>query len=163
VRWAALAVLSLAFSATAAARPVHSNRVIKPKIGQSATIRITECNYGLGCTFRVTLLRYVDPVPSSGYTGRPPRRTARYVLFAVRLKNLSKRRWQGTPMSYTQLQKRNGTLLQGQYYATYSLGTTLEAQQATTYLFMYEISKKATLKAFRYVGTYDAASWALPR
>jgi hypothetical protein len=164
MRWIVVVAAALALQGSALARPTSSEWEKKVRIGRSVTVR----DYTYRWTLRVTVSKYVDPARSN--VGVRPRRGTRFVAFLVRLKNVGKRRYQGTPVSSTELVNAHGDVLFAPLYAEPVVapswvghGWTIDPGETFQGYMSYVVPKAMKLREFRFVGTYDVATWILRR
>jgi hypothetical protein len=170
MRWAVLALVSLALAGAAAAQTASERSATKLRVGQAATFHGTQTVPR--ARLRFTLLAYVDPIRSRLYR---PRKGTRFVAFKLRIANLTKQRWQGTIASWATLVGSSGreydvtTPGRVQPWAVklpaFNEGTTIEGKQTRVGYLGWVLPKRVTLREFRYqleLGP-NVATWVLPR
>lgn len=167
VRWLAAFALFLTLAGATAAQPPGSARPAKLRLGQSIVMRGSD----VPVRMRFTLLDYRDEVRSPYYR---PRRGTKFVVFRLRIANLSRRRWQGTLASWAELVDTKGRTYSvltplGQPWPvlapTLNGGTTIHARRTVTGYLGWVLPKRVELKKFRYnleLGPVTGV-WVLPR
>lgn len=164
MRWLVVATLFLVLADSGAGRPDGKRWERQVRLGQSVTLRDATYRWAL----RVTVLSYVDPARSN--LGYRPRAGTRFVSFLVRVRNVAKTRYQGTPVSQTELVVGSGASLMGPLYAAAVIhpawsghGWTLRPGEVAQGHMSYVLPKATKVRAFRFLGGYDVGTWVLRR